>query len=124
MDDLRGQVSAMLDEERSLLAVRRGQVARASHAALVGGLLLMLGAAVFVAFFLLRRLQKIVTRYQQALDEAMASEERERQARQTAEALANDIREQCATMEGVLIEERRARAEAEAKAARAAPSPS
>ncbi|HVV50334.1 MAG TPA: CHASE3 domain-containing protein, partial [Polyangia bacterium] len=86
MDDIRGRVDDIVDDERDDLAVRQLAFARASRYLVAGGGALVLLLAGLMAFVLRRQIAAIEAIYRQALTEREASEGRERQARGQAEA--------------------------------------
>jgi CHASE3 domain sensor protein len=99
MDAMRELVAAMTAEERALMQDREARVTRADRFVTVGGaaLGLLLAAALIVVFR--RWLVQLDRAYRRILDQRIASEERERQARTAAEALAADILAQSRALE-------------------------
>lgn len=99
MDAIRAVVAAMVDEERGLMRDRAARVTTADRVVIIGGAALGLLVAVVLIVVFRRWLVQLDATYRRILDQRATSEEREREARTAAEALAADILSQSQALE-------------------------
>lgn len=104
MDTMRSVVAAMVDEERALMQSRQANVARADRFVLISSAVLGLLLTVALVLVFRRWLVQLDANYRRILDQRTVSEERERQARTAAEALAADIQAQSHALEARFTE--------------------
>lgn len=99
MDAMRSIVASMVEEERGLMRTREARVVRADRFVVISGAVLGLVLTGLLVVVFRRWLVRIDATYRRLLDRSAASEERERQARTAAEALAEDILAQSKALE-------------------------
>ena len=112
MDEMRATFSGIENEEDRLLAQRREKASEAWHTATIVGGVVLVGAAAFLTFFILRLVNRIDSVYRAALEESKRSLDRERSARTAAEAIADEVTERSREMERVFTEVRNQRDQA------------
>lgn len=99
MDTIRELVQGMVDAERALLQTREARTAWTSRLLVFSGILLGLGLIVSLVLVFRRWLRVIERSYHHALVNRARSEEREREARTAAEALAAEIQAESRALE-------------------------
>lgn len=101
MDEMRATFVAIESEENRLLAQRRESASHAWHTGTIVSGIVLVAAAAFLTFFILRLVNRVDRVYQAALDESKRSLDRERSARTAAEAIAEEVTERSKEMERV-----------------------
>ncbi len=112
MDEMRVTFAGIENEENRLLAQRREKARDAWHTATIVGGVVLVGAAAFLTWFVLRLVNRIDAVYQAALAESRKSLDRERAARSAAEAIAEEVTERSREMERVFRDVRNQRDQA------------
>lgn len=99
MDTIRGIVQSMVEAERALLLTRGARTLWTTRLVFISGIVLGLALIVSLVIVFRRWLRVIERSYRQALSNRAASEEREREARTVAEALAVEIQAESRALE-------------------------